>query len=109
MLTWDSTTDLGLYLPYDATIVGYGFSEDDDACTSGSFDVEVWGTSSSSDDDTFSRLVDVATGLNGQAHNANNLNVDVSGGQYILWGLDNNCGQGIDDYNVVLHLRWRTS
>ena len=57
----------------------------------------------------FALILVVATGLTGQAHNANNLNVDLTGGQHILWGVDNNCGQGMDDFNVVLYLRWRTN
>jgi hypothetical protein len=104
-----ASTDLGLYLPYAATIVAYGFSERIDSCTSGSFDVEVWGTGSPTDDNTFARLVDVATGLTNQAHNADDLNLDLNGGQYIVWGIDNNCGQNLDDFNIILYLRWRTS
>jgi hypothetical protein len=105
----DGSTELGLYLPYDATVVAYGFSADNDACTSGSFDIEVWGSSSSGDDNNYALLGEVATGLTGQAHNATGLNIDLAGGQYILWGIDNNCGQNIDDYNIILYLRWRTN
>lgn len=103
----DGNTSLGLYIPHPITITAYGFSADNDACTSGSFDVEVWSTGSNSNDNAYSLESTVASGLNGQAHNGNNLNIDVAGDQYILWGLDNNCGQGIDDWNVVLYFRYR--
>ena len=103
----DGATDLGLYNPYPITITAYGFSADNDACTSGSFDVEVWSTGSNANDDNFSFESNVATGLNGQAHNSSTLNVDIAGNQYLLWGIDNNCGQNIDDWNVILHYRIR--
>jgi len=103
----DSNTDIGFFIPYDITITGYGFSEDNDACTSGSFDLEVWGTGSSSDDNNYSLRATVASGLTGQAHNSHSLNYDVAGGQYILWGIDNNCGQTIDDWNMIIYYRVR--
>lgn len=103
----DGNTDLGLYIPHNITITGYGFSEDNDACTSGSFDVEVWGTGSNTDDNNYTLSAEVATALTGQAHNASNLNIDINGDQYILWGIDNNCGQSMDDWNVILYFRYR--
>ena len=103
----DNSTDLGFYIPHDITITGYGFSEDNDACTTGTFDLEVWSTGSFADDNTYTFEANVATGLTGEAHNSNALNVDVAGSQYILWGLDNNCGQAIDDWNAVLYFRNR--
>ena len=105
----DTATDLGFYVPYPITITGYGFSEDNDACTSGSFDLEVWGTGSNADDNTYALQTNIATGLNNQAHNSNALNIDVAGDQYIIWGMDNNCGQNIDDWNLVVYYRWRTT
>jgi len=102
----DGGTVVGFYLPHNITITGYGFSEDNDACTSGSFDLEVWGTESSTDDNNYKLQAEVATGLTGQAHNSNSSNVDIKGGQYILWGIDNNCGQNIDDWNLILYYRW---
>ena len=103
----DGSTDLGFYIPYDVTITGYGFSADNDACTSGNFDVEVWGTGSNSDDNGYSFEADVASALNGQAHNSNTSNVDIVGNQYTVWGIDNNCGQAIDDFAVMLFFRYR--
>lgn len=103
----DGGSDLGLYIPHDITITGYGFSTDNDDCTSGSFDVEVWSTGANNDDDNYTLEQEIDTGLTGQAHNANNLNVDIAGDQYILWGIDNNCGQGITDWNVILYFKYR--
>ncbi len=111
----DAATDLGFYIPRDITITGYGFSEDNDACTSGSFDLEVWGTGSNSDDNNYvdpavaasGESADVVTGLDNQAHGAGNLNVDLAGDQFTLWGIDNNCGQAIDDWNMVVYFKWR--
>ncbi|MCA9373637.1 MAG: hypothetical protein R3B71_03825 [Candidatus Gracilibacteria bacterium] len=101
----DNATNVGFYIPHDITVTGFGFSADNDSCFFGSFDVEVWSTGSSSDDNNYSFDTNIATGLTGQAHNANNLNIDIDGGQYILWGIDNNCTQTIDDWNVVLYYR----
>jgi len=103
----DSNTDLGFYIPYPVTITGYGFSEDNDACTSGSFDLEVWSTGSDSNDNNYTLESTVASGLTGQAHNSNSLNVDLAGNEYILWGIDNNCGQAIDDWNMIIYYRAR--
>ncbi len=103
----DTGSDLGLYIPHPITITGYGFSADDDACSSGSFDVEVWSTGNNTNDNNYTLEQTIAAGLNNQAHNANNLNIDIAGDQYILWGIDNNCGQNIDDWNVILYFRYR--
>ncbi len=103
----DGGTVLGFYIPRDITITGYGFSEDNDACTSGSFDLEIWGTGSNSDDNNYSFQQEIATGLTGQAHNGDSLNVNITGNQYILWGIDNNCGEDIDDWNLILYFRYR--
>lgn len=103
----DTNTDLGFYIPYPITITGYGFSEDNDACTSGSFDLEVWSTGSNSNDNNYTLESTVASGLTGQAHNSNTLNINLAGNEYILWGIDNNCGQAIDDWNMILYYRAR--
>jgi len=98
---------MGFYIPHNMTITGYGFSEDNDACSSGSFDLEVWGTGSNSNDTSFSLEQTVASALTGQTHNAKNLNINIAGDQYIMWGIDNNCGQDIDDWNMIIYYRWR--
>ena len=45
--------------------------------------------------------------LSSSPQNANDANADIDGDQYILWGLDNNCGGGVDDWNLVLYAKWR--
>ncbi len=103
----DGATNLGFYIPQNITLTGYGFSADNDACTSGNFDLEVWSTGSNTDDNTYTLEQTVAAALDGEAHNSNVLNIDIAGDQYTLWGLDNNCGQGIDDWNAVIYFRYR--
>jgi hypothetical protein len=92
------------------TVIAYGFSMDDDECTSGSFDIEVWSTGSNTDDNTFIFEQNIATGLTDEAHNDNNLNVDIGGNQYTMWGIENNCPPGsndIDDFNIIIYFKWR--
>ncbi len=103
----DSSTDLGFYIPQPITVVGYAFSADNDACTIGSFDVEIFGTNSNTNDNSFSLQSTIASGLNDETHNSYSLNSDINGNQYILWGIDNNCLSTIDDWNVVLYYRYR--
>lgn len=98
---------IGFYLPYDAAVTGYGFSADNDACITGSFDVEIWSSPNDTNDNSYSFVGNAATGLNDEAHNSNTLNLDLTGNRYLIWGIDNNCGQSIDDFNVVLYLRYR--
>lgn len=99
--------NVGVFLPNDITITGYAYSSQSDYCTSGSFDIEVWGTGSSSENENISHKATVASSLNNKAHNGTNLNIDVAGNQYIKWGLDNNCGQTITDFNIIIYYRWR--
>ncbi|MBN2087194.1 hypothetical protein JW758_02500 [Candidatus Peregrinibacteria bacterium] len=103
----DTNTDLGMFVPQPITITGYGFSQDDDSCTSGSFDLEIWSTGSASDDDGYTLEQTLASGLTDEIYNANGLNVNLAGNQYTLWGIDNNCGQGMDDWNMVVYYRYR--
>lgn len=102
----DSTL-MGYYIPHDITVVAYGFSEDNDACTSGSFDLEIWSSGSGIVDEPQVLDQEIATALTGQAENDNALNVDIDGPNYISWGIDNNCGQGIDDWHMVIYWKWR--
>ena len=94
-------------LPGPITITGYGYSQEYDTCTSGSYDLEIWSTGSSTDDDNYTLEQELVTGLTGELANAGNLNIDINGDQYILWGIDNNCGQDIDDWNMQLYFRYR--
>ena len=103
----DTNTDIGVYMERPITITGYGFSEDNDACTSGSFDIEIWSTGSSLNDNNYTWETDVATGLTGETHNSSSLNIDLNGNEYIIPGIDNNCGQSIDDYNIFIYYRYR--
>lgn len=98
---------LGIYIPHPITITGYGFSEDNDACSSGSFDIELWSTGSNSNDNSYTLESVIASGLTGETHNSNNLNINANGDQYINIGLDNNCGQSIDDFSIILYYRYR--
>lgn len=100
-------TNLGFYIRHPITVTGVGFSQDNDACTSGSFDLEVWSTGSNVDDNTYALEATISSALTAETHNAGGLNIDVAGDQYIIWGIDNNCGQSIDDWNMVLYFRHR--
>jgi len=102
-----STPALGFFIPHPITITGVAFSEDGDACSTGSFDLELRGTGSATSDSSYGVNSDLATLLTGETHNAINLNIDVAGAQYIIWGLDNNCGDNIDDWNMLIYYRWR--
>ena len=103
----DATTDLGLFITQPITITAYGFSADNDACTSGSFDIEVISTGSNTDDNNYTWEADVATGLSGEAENGAGISVDLQGNEYIIFGMDNNCGQGIDDFNIIIYFKYR--
>ena len=104
-----SNPDVGVYFPQNFTITAYGFSADFDECPSGSFHIEIWGSNSDVVDEPMVPLADITTGLTGQAHNDNALDVDVDGNQYALWGMDNNCGggAGYDDFNIIIYYKWR--
>jgi len=99
------TPQLGLYVPYNSTVVAWGFSSDDDNCAA-TLDLEVWSSGTNANDEPLALEVSVAT-IDGSPQNANDANADIDGDQYILWGLDNNCGGGVDDWNLVLYAKWR--
>ena len=106
------TPELGLYVPYNSTIIAVGFSAEDAECTgSGSFDLEIWSTGSNAVDEPYTLEQEIVTGLSSiQVYNDNNLNIDIDGDQYTLWGIDNNCGGGnndIEDWNMIIYLKWR--
>jgi len=107
-----STPEMGLYVPYNTTITAVGFSTEDTECTgSGSFDLEIWGTGSNAIDEPYTVVQKIATGISDtHVYNDNNLDVDVDGDQYTLWGIDNNCGGGnndIENWNMIIYLKWR--
>jgi len=100
-------TNLGLYIPHNMTLVAFGVSIDSAGdCGGGTFDFELWGTSSSTDDNNYDLVAEV-TGNSGETANDNNLNIDVDGNQYTLWGLENNCGNDINDFNAIFYIKWR--
>ena len=103
-----SPPQIGLYLPYQATIIGYGFSSDDDDACGGPqrFDIEVWSSADNLDDEPMALEAEVAQS-DGNPSNANNLNIDLIGNNYIIWGIDNNCPQSMDDFAIILYLKWR--
>ena len=104
--TDSDTPQMGLYIPYNATLVGYGVSIDNNDCGGGTYDFELWGTSSNTVDEPYALQAEV-TGLSGEANNANNLNLDIGVNQYIMWGLENNCGSTINDFNAIIYLKWK--
>jgi len=104
--------ELGLYVPYNSTIISVGWAVDDNECTGGgSFDLEFWGTGSNLVDEPYTLDQEIVTGLSStQVYNDNNLNIDINGDQYTLWGIDNNCTGGnsdMDDWNMIIYLKWR--
>ncbi len=107
-----SPPEMGLYVPYNATIIAAGFSAEDIECTgSGSFDLEFWSTDSNAVDEPYTLEQEIVTGLsNTQVYNDNNLDVDLDDEQYTLWGIDNNCGganNDIENWNMIIYLKWR--
>ncbi len=100
---------VGLYVPYNMTVIGWGFSSADDTCGT-TWDLEVWGSGSDTADSPLSLANggEVATGLDGSPQTADDADFDMDGNQYVLWGVDNNCGGGsIIDWNAILYVKWR--
>jgi len=102
--------DLGIYIPYNMTVIAYGFSADNDDCSGGSFDIEIWSTGSNSDDDNpanWNLEQEIDTGLTTDTENANDRNVDIAGDQYIMTGIENNCSGTMNDWNLIIYSKWR--
>jgi len=105
--------ELGLYVPYNATVIAAGFSVEDDECdTGGSFDLEIWETGSNAIDDApYTMAAEIITGISStQVANNNFLNVDFDGDQYTIWGIENNCSgsnEDIEDWNMIIYVKWR--
>jgi len=96
---------IGLYLPYNVTITAYGFSSDDDNCAA-TLDLEVWGTGTNLNDEPFA-LQSTLTTFDGSPTNARGVDIDIDGNQYIIWGIDNNCGGTVDDWNMNMLVKIR--
>ncbi len=58
----------------------------------------------------FERILEIVTGISAtDVYNDKNLDVDLDGDQYIIWGIDNNCSGGnssIIDWNMIIYLKW---
>ena len=102
----------GIYFPNNVTITGYSFSMAGSLTCTGpnGFDVEIWGSQSGANDDPMVFLAELATGLSEDDENNSNLNIDLDGDQYMMWGIDNNCANGagdITDYNIMIFFKER--
>ena len=111
-VTWGNNlgsdvTLMGYYIPYNMTITAYGFSQDGNDCGSGSFDVELWSSGSGTDDDPQVLDQKLDTLLTGPVEGRGDLNVDIDGPNFMTWGIENNCGGGINDWNMVIYWKWR--
>jgi len=106
----ESGSNLGFFFPYNFTIISYGFSldaaTDCNAGASPNYDLQFWGTESSTNDNAYNLLTEFQSGLTGETNNGN-LDVDIAGQQYTLWGVENNCNEGMNDWNLVLYIKWR--
>jgi len=104
----DNVLELGLFIPYNATVIAYGFSMDDDYCVTGSFDVELWGSDANNIDEPQVFIANLGSALVDETDNNNSLDIDLDD-QYISWGLDNNCdpGEDLDDWNIIIYMKWR--
>jgi len=103
--------EVGLYLPYNATIIAYAVSWEDFDCTTGTYDLEIWGSGSGSDDENyfFANGGDIATGFIADAVSGTDANLDVPGDQFFLYGVDNNCSAdngSPEDWAMNIFLRW---
>ncbi len=102
-----ASTTSGLAIPYNATIIGFGYSEAGGPdCTSGSFDLEVWGSGDLLNDNTVNYIGDLVSGqvnIDQLTDLTTDLDIDD---QYIKWGIDNNCGQGINQWIMGIFFKW---
>ena len=101
--------EIGIYMPYNMTIVAYGFSMDDDDCPgAGTVDLEVWGSGTDADDEPMTLLSGAVVATVGDTQSVNNADVDIAGNQYIMFGIDENCsGPGINDFHLIFYAKWR--
>ena len=102
------TEDNAIYFPHPITITGYGFSNDDNDCNTGTFSIETWTSGGTATDEPLIFEADIATGIgNVDTSQSSNLSIDLRGQQYRTFGIDNDCGQTIDDYNMIIYYRYR--
>ena len=102
----DDVLELGLFIPYNATVIAHGFSIDDDHCVTGSFDVELWGSDANNIDEPQAFIANLGSALVDETDNNNSLDIDLDD-QYISWGVDNNCVESLEDWNSIIYMKWR--
>ena len=86
----------GLYIYKDFTVISWGVSiDDEEECTSGSFDTVICLTTGPTVDDGYalSNCTTLGSGLTSDAENDLGLRIEVPGNRYVIWGLNNNCSQ----------------
>jgi hypothetical protein len=86
----------GLYIYKDFTVISWGVSiDDEEECTSGSFDTVVCWTTGPTVDEGYvlSNCTTLGSGLTSDAENDLGLRIEVPGNRYVIWGLINNCSQ----------------
>jgi len=98
--------DSGLYIPYNMTIISYALSMVDDDCDTFDFNIQLGGTESNLVDEPYINITNIAFGLTGEMDVNDNLDIDVNGTQFIIWGIDNNCGQTLDDFVITFYSKW---
>src|SRR3990170_368219 len=79
-------------------------------CTGAGFDIEIWGSQSVANDSPMVFLAEIASGLSEDDENGSNLDIDLDGDEYMLWGIDNNCANGPGDilnYNIMIFFKER--
>lgn len=101
----------GLYIPHNATITGFAVSIGEIAegkCEGGleNYSVQVWGGQNSTDHSNYNITAEIR-GLFRESENDNNLSIDIPGDRYIMWGIENNCEDSIEAFNVALYYRYR--
>jgi len=106
-----SAPTTGIYFPNNVTITGFSFSQAAAlTCTGAGFDIEIWGSQSGANDSPMVFLAAIASGLSEDDENGSNLDIDLDGNQYMLWGIDNNCANvpgDILNYNIMLFFKER--
>jgi len=99
---------IGIYMPYNMTIVAYGWSNDGDDCTgAGTVDIEVWGSGTDTADSPMTLADGAVVATVPGTQSANDADVDIAGNQYIMFGIDENCPGSVNDFHLILYAKWR--
>ena len=94
------------YIPYNFTVIASGFSQNNDDCVTGNFSIELWGSASNTTESATEKF-NLTSGITTELSNANNLDVDFSGPAYFTHGINNNCGETIDQFLGDFYYKWR--